>query len=63
MKEADGNLYRAQTALCFLSWIASTYDDAKANPPPEDFGYRLSVILEHIEGLVREAYEEMFPAK
>ena len=63
MKEADGNLWRAQTALCFLRWIASTYDDHKSNPPPEDFGYGLSVILEYIEDLVHEANEEIFPSK
>ena len=62
MKNADGNLYRARTALSCLGWIASAYDDHKANPPPEDFGHGLSAILEHIGGLVREANEEMFPS-
>jgi hypothetical protein len=53
----DGYLYRAQAALSCLEHFACFYDE-KADTPPANFGFGLSVILSHIEDDVTAAYNE-----
>jgi hypothetical protein len=53
----DGNLYRAQAALSCLEHLACFYDK-EADVPPADFGFGLSVILDHIRDDVTAAYDE-----
>jgi hypothetical protein len=52
----DHYLYRAQTALAALSYLTHCFDEDTA--PPPDFGFGLSVILDHIGDDVTVAYNE-----
>jgi hypothetical protein len=59
MQADGGNLYRAQSALTFLGYIATFYNDNKANSPPADFWFGLATILGYIEGEVIAAENEI----
>jgi hypothetical protein len=54
---AEGHLYRAQAALSCLEHLACFYSE-EANVPPANFGFGLSVILDHINDDVTAAYDE-----
>jgi hypothetical protein len=53
----EDHLYRAQAALSCLRHITYYYDN-NATMPPEDFGFGLSIILDHINDDVTAAYNE-----
>jgi hypothetical protein len=58
----DHHLYRAQAALSCLEHLACFYDE-RADTPPANFGFGLSVILNHIQDDVTAAYNGLIEPK